>query len=1181
MKIFNQVVAAIIDTGSSVSIVNFELVKDKVIKGYNGPLLKSASGCYLDVIGVISLKLNDTFSSSFIVVKDFIGDCLIGMDILKNYNGIININKNLILGGISFKFVNDSSINITLVDTFMVPARSEMLLKAKVDAVCEPVVLVEPKNMNKVSFARCLTRVVNGCVTINCINTSTDSIKLYAGTSIGTAESFSVESEVNCGINPDEIKQLVTDSEINETERKELYNLLLKYVSVFSWDGKPGRTNVIKHRIKTGNATAISKKPYRTSIAEQETIKKEIDKMLEEGIIKHSSSPWASPVVLVRKKDGKVRFCVDYRGLNAVTERDVYPLPLINDALETLAGCNLFTTLDCLSGYWQVEVQEEDKAKTAFITKEGLYQFEVMPFGLANGPATFQRLMDFIMNGIKWKRCMIYLDDIIVFSKSFQEHLENLEEVFIRLKQSGLKLKPSKCSFAKKKITYLGHVISSEGVTVDLEKVKAVKEFRTPKNVKQLQQFLGLAGYYRRFIKGFAGIASPLFENLKKDVKFNWNQNCEEAFNQIKECLMKEPILKLPDFTKTFTIYCDASGKGIGAILSQDFDGKEHVISYYSRSLTNAEQKYTTLERECLALIDSIKHFKQYLYMKKFIVVVDNNPLTWLKTAQFVSSRLMRWATEIQSYDFEIKYRKGKNHTNADTLSRSQEDVFLISKMEDWKSYQEKDLEIEEEVKKKNYVNIDGIVYYVSKLHNGTILKRIVVPDALKNEVLVWCHDHITSGHLGITKTLERIKQRFYWKNYKKEVENYIEKCEICSKRRNLEKIGTLTNIKVGEPWEMIAVDIVGPLPITDSGNKYILVFSDYLTKYPEAFAIKDYTTETIAKILVEEVVLRYGFPSKLLSDRGTSFLSKLAKCVYKLLDIKKLNTTSYHPQTDGLVERFNRTLIEMISKFVDENQTNWDSFIPYLLYAYRTSVHGSTKFTPYYLMFGREAKLPIEIALNESESKVFNANQYGDLLMKGLAVIREKATDNIEKSQIKQKLNYDKDKEVKSYNVGDLVWYYKEDVQKGLSRKFVQKWHGPFVIVKRINDLNYRIRELNKKKKNILTHISKLKPYIGEIKDNEVIEEKEIIDEEKTEMETEEVIADKDKVETSSEEFKKLDLTKIEKILDVRFRRVKKNRRKYYQVLFQNGEKKWIPLVKLKPIDQLIKEFDTSRSKT
>ncbi len=1209
MKVLNNDYLCVVDTGSAVSIVNEAVVPVNTVTPYCGPELKSATGDFLTVVGKVDLLLNDAYLNSFVVVKNFRFDILIGLDLLKKYNAKINVNKDLTLDGATFKFLSDPKVSLPC--NCIVPAKSEIVVRAQVNpVVCpsDPVVLVEPSVGYRVSFARTLSPIRNGFVYVNCVNNTNEDVLLYAGSTVGVLETYSVDiSQPDTDVEPTSgLETLVANAGVSLDEKKKLFELLNKYKDIFSLDGKFGRTDLVKHKINT-SGTPISKKPYRTSVKENEVIKKEVNKMLSDGVIEPSSSPWSAPVVLVKKKDGKIRFCVDYRSLNDITVKDVYPLPLVNDAIECLGGCVIFSTLDLVSGYWQVEVAEEDRPKTAFITREGLYQFKTMPFGLANAPATFQRLMDLVISGLKWKKVMVYLDDIVIFSKNFNEHLLDLEEVFNRLRDANLKVKPSKCSLAKSSIKYLGHVISAEGISMDKDKVKAVNDFPIPKNMRQLQTFLGLTGYYRRFIKDYAKIAKPLFDLLKKNQKFIWNEEAHNAFNKLKDCLISTPILNLPDFSKEFTIFCDASGTGIGSVLSQVIDGKEKVIGYYSKMLTEAERKWTTLERECFSLLSAIKHFRSYVYGTKFNVVVDNNPLTWLKTAQFASSRLMRWATELQSYDFDLKYRAGKSHSNADALSRAFDEVILInSDVDRWKELQNKDFGITKFLEKKKYVRIDGLVYYISTNHHGVTIKRLVVPDSLKNEMLVWSHDHPTAAHLGFAKTLERIKTKYYWNNYRREIEEYLKNCDVCARRKPSESFGTLSGIAVGEPFEMVAVDVVGPLPVSQNGNKYILVFSDYLTRYPEAFPLKDYTTESIAKILVNEVVLRYGFPAKLLSDRGTSFLSKVAQCVYKLLNVEKINTTSYHPQTDGLVERFNKTLVDMLSKLVNDNTDNWDELIPFALYAYRTAIHASTKYTPFELMFGRVAKSPVEIVLSDVDKKKFDSSEYGSILTKGLELIRANAKDNLQAAQLKQKLNYDKDKSSVLYNVGDLVYLKKER----RTSKFDVHWIGPFVVIKKITDINYRIREVDNKRKSLVVHISKIKPYIAT---NDKQEEETIIEDSKSEISEDSEIEDSlesnfrnnaksnlenqdiSKLENNFQEIQndqlgyekkskkkkivQLEKEEIVKVLDRMVRKVKNRKRKYYKILLKNGTSRYFSDLELRNLKDVTSQFDLSLS--
>ena len=405
----------------------------------------------------------------------------------------------------------------------------------------------------------------------------------------------------------------------------------------------------------------------------KDTVSAEIKKMLNQGVIRESNSPWSSAVVMVRKKDNTWRFCVDYRKLNSQTQKDAYPLPRIDETLELLAGSKYFSTLDLASGYWQVEVEEADREKTAFSTRDGHYEFNVMPFGLTNAPATFQRLMQCVLSGLTYEQCLIYLDDIVVFGGSFQQHLERLKTVFLHLKKAGMKLKPSKCHFMRSGVRYLGHVVSRGGIQADPEKIQAMVSHPVPNDIKELRQFLGLTNYYRRFIKDYSKIAEPLRKLTRKSAGgYKWSADCQGAFEALKLRLTSPPTLAYPDFNHQFTVATDASGTALGAVLSQVIENKERGIAYWSRQLNKAERNYSTVEREALAVVCAVKEFFPYLYGRPFILLTDHNPLTSLRGLSDVGGRLTCWVLFLQQFDMTIQYQSGKSHGNAEGMSRRQ-----------------------------------------------------------------------------------------------------------------------------------------------------------------------------------------------------------------------------------------------------------------------------------------------------------------------------------------------------------------------------------------------------------------------------------------------------------------------------------------------------------------------------
>ena len=474
---------------------------------------------------------------------------------------------------------------------------------------------------------------------------------------------------------------------LTDKQKMDFEQLMRKNKDIFAKDRDDlGKTGLVKHTIDTGDAKPIKQRAYQTSQKEKQVINEEVKRMLKQGIIRKSNSPWTSPVVLVRKKDGKYRFCIDYRKLNSITKKDNHPLPRIDDMLEMFRGSQWFTTLDLASGYWQVEMDEKDREKTAFITYDGIYEFNVMPFGLCNAPATFQRLMHTVLEDLIFKKAPVYIDDINVHSKIFEQHLKDLEQVFMKIRKAKLKLKLGKCHFCYPEIKFLGYIVGKDGIKTDQEKIEKVKNFPRPTNITELKSFIGLASYYRRFIEGFSKISKPLTELQegisftknkminkmikKKNIEENWTDKQEKCFLELKKRLTEAPVLMYPDFDKPFKLYTDASGKALGAVLQQKgIDEKEHVIAYASKSLTKAEQNYSTTELECLAVVWAIEKFHHYLMGEKFTVVTDHYALKWLRT-QPIKGRIGRWILKLQAYDFEVEYKEGKRHSNADALSR-------------------------------------------------------------------------------------------------------------------------------------------------------------------------------------------------------------------------------------------------------------------------------------------------------------------------------------------------------------------------------------------------------------------------------------------------------------------------------------------------------------------------------
>lgn len=672
--------------------------------------------------------------------------------------------------------------------------------------------------------------------------------------------------------------------------------------------------------------------------------------------------------------------------------------------------------------------------------------------------------------------------------RTFEEHLDNLTQVLSRLKQAGLRLKPKKCHLAKRRVCYLGYVVSSEGISADPVKVEAVKDFATPLDVRQLRSFLGLASYYRRFIPAFSKVAAPLFALTRKDALFQWDESCQKSFDRLKGLLIKAPLLVFPDFTKPFVLETDASGQGLGAVLSQQQEsGLVAPIAYASRTLQKHEQNYGATELEALGVVWAIRHFRPYLYGHACKVYTDHEALKSLLNTPHPSGKLARWGLAIQELDLEIHYKPGRSNQAADALSRQPVSTALLEapvqakdgegtvhrlttngdeNSECLASRQDSDVGLkrikqylldnklpdqEEKAReltlnKAQYEVIDSVLYHIEP--DKTL--RIVPPTVDRKGLFEAAHGGVLGGHLRTAKIHSQLSRHYWWPRMRADIEKWTKSCQICATRNVGKPLHPpLTPIPVAGPFDRVGVDVIR-FPPSQRGNKYAIVFVDYLTKWPEVFPAKDQSALTIARLLVEKVVTRHGVPTQLLSDRGASFLSNLMKKVYELLGIKKVNTTAYHPQTDGLVERFNRTLTDMLSKKVKKGGKDWDQQLPYVLFAYRTSMQESTGESPFFLLHGRTPGVPTDDMLQPPVNRgLVDLDDYCSEITTRMSTAWESAREHIKVSQGRQKRFHDQKSKDPKISVGDKVMVYFPSERLGKAYKFSRPFRGPYQVDK------------------------------------------------------------------------------------------------------------------------------------
>ena len=1202
----------LVDTGSSVTMLStrmYNMINEKStarLEPVEFPLA-GVDGVDLEAIGTITkaITLGNIGRRQQIVVANISADGILGIDFLRQNRCQVCLVRHVLKmdGEEILCWSGNEKQNVCRVEIqyrTLVQPQTKTLVPIRITKSGQlmDTGLIEPRAdlfMTKhIMAARCITDTKVPNQFMNIVNCGNETVELPPGFTMGYCESVDTiddnpsvtdnvqqASELHCPRTdcvmqvtqqkqevPEHVQTLLERSSrlLSDDESHELAELLSKYGEIFAKSKEDlGGTNLVKHTINTGNTPPIKQAPRRQPIEKRCIEHKEVTDMLNRGIIEPSSSPWSSPVVLVKKKSGEWRFCIDFRKVNACTIPDAYPIPRIDESLDSLSGAEWFCTMDLCSGYWQIEMDAKDKEKTAFATRMGLYQFRTMPFGLINAPATFERLMETVLRGLQWEECLVYIDDIIVFGTSVGNCLSRLTKVFDRLNHAGLKLRPDKCSFFQKEVLFLGHVVTPDGVKTDPAKVEAIRDWPIPVNIKQVRSFLGLCSYYRRFVKDFSKIASPLHKLTEKGVQFSWSEDCHRAFQTLKVVLTSTPILAYPCAEGQYILDTDASDKAMGAVLSQIQGDQERVIAFMSKSFTKAEQRYCVTRKEMCALVTALKQYKHYLYGRRIEVRTDNAAVSWMRNIKEPEGQMARWLERLGNFDLHISHRPGKRHTNADSLSRkpctqcgrpdesstdevsdmlneppkqksSCESIGMVTTrrqgkdamepfrpaqgwLDGWdpiqlRSAQESDPDIAPLVKALNegqnrpkWQNISagsvrlktlwrqwdrlqvigGVMYRKWYEENSENYHwQCIVPNSKHREVLWHFHDTPTAGHMGVARTLEKIRRNFYWTCLKGDVRKYCQQCDQCASKKPPQKKekAKLRQYRVGERMERIAIDIVGPLPETDHGNRYIMVVADYFTKWTEAFGIPNQEAVTVADKLVREVLCRFGNARQIHSDQGRNFESRVFKAVCEFFDMDKTRTTGYHPESDGMVERYNHTLLSMLRMYAEDDQRKWDDSLPFVMMAYRASVHESTGKTPNEMMFGRNVTLPLDAVVaspaeEASESDMYDYDSYVDDLRERLRAAHDFARIKLRRSAQYQEYQYNLKANKRALSQGQPVWLHDPSRTRGVCPKLKAKWTGPFVITQKIDDLVYRVQKHPRANPKVV-HLNRLKPYEG-----------------------------------------------------------------------------------------------------
>lgn len=842
---------------------------------------------------------------------------------------------------------------------------------------------------------------------------------------------------------------------------------------------------------------------YNLSEPELAELRKYLDENLAKGFIRPSKSSGGAPILFVKKKNGSLRLCVDYRGLNNVTIKNRYPLPLISEIIRCVKGKKFFTRIDLKGAYNLVRVKSGDEWKTAFRCRYGHFEYLVMPFGLTNAPATFQHLMNDIFRDLLDIIVLVYLDDILIFSDTYEQHVLDVIEVLSRLRNNNLYASLSKCEFHQSEVLFLGFVLSGTGIRMDSDKLDTILAWKSPTSVKDIQIFLGFANFYRVFINNFAKLASPLTRLLRKDVPFIWSDTCENSFSALKNSFVSAPILHFPDTTRPFILETDYALCGV---LSQyEENGNLVPVGYYSRKLLPAEINYEIHDKELLAIIACFENWRYWLIGSTHPITVytDHKNLLYFSTTKRLNRRQARWSLFLTDFDFNIVYREGKLNGKPDALSRRPEyapkegdplrlqqfqtllkpENFIMSTsvIGTLVSLQTPELVLSacyDLVHEENPSEDDTLLSrirsaqkedpYVQKLLETNlephmafiddillVFDRIYVPDSIRLEVLRLCHDSLLAGHFGIEKTMNLVMRSYWWPTFRKDVKLYVSSCQMCGRTKTITQLpaGLLKPLPIPKrPWASLSVDFIVGLPLV-SGYDSVCVFVCRLTKM--AHFIPTTTTITamgLAELFVRDIFRLHGLPFDIVSDRGPQFVSNFWRELLKLLNIQQKLSTAFHPQTDGQTEITNKTLEQYLRCYLDYQQENWLQLLPIAEFVYNNSQHASLKNSPFYINYGFNPAIELSTHVSTNTTSTDFATNFDELL--------ETARNEMRLAQQQQKRFADKHRRPHDIQVGKMVWLNRRNLKSTRpNQKLDYRRFGPFEVTEQVNENAFRIK--------------------------------------------------------------------------------------------------------------------------
>ncbi|KAJ9557269.1 hypothetical protein OSB04_011883 [Centaurea solstitialis] len=841
----------------------------------------------------------------------------------------------------------------------------------------------------------------------------------------------------------------------------EIVSVLNDFTDVLPEDMPDGLPPIrgIEHQIDLMPGATIPNRPaYRANPEETKELQKQVGELLEKGIIRKSLSPCAVPVILVTKKDGTWRMCIDCRVVNKITVKYRHPIPRLDDMLDELHGAKIFTKIDLKSGYHQIRIKEGDEWKTAFKTKFGLYEWLVMPFGLTNAPSTFMRLMNHVLRHFIGKFVVVYFDDILIYSRSMHDHVEHLKLVLTSLREQKLYANLKKCTFCVKEVVFLGYIVGETGLRVDEAKLKAILDWPIPTSVSEVRSFHGLASFYRRFVKDFSTKSSPLNDLVKKNVKFEWGEKQQKAFEQLKHDLTNSPVLALPDFSKTFDIECDASGIGIGVVLLQG----GRPIAYFSEKLNGATLNYPTYDKELYAVVRALETWQHYLMPKEFVIHTDHESLKYLKGQRSLHKRHAKWVSFIETFPYVLSYKRGKDNIVADALSRRYTLLTtLTSKFMGFEFI--KELYASDNDFGSVFMACEKSAFNNFYKHEGFLFKenKLCIPSCSLRELLTReAHSGGLMGHFGILKTLDVLSEHFYWPKMRRDVVRICGNCLECKRAKSKSlPHGLYTPLPIPHsPWTDISMDFILGLPRSQRGMNSIFVVVDRFSKMAHFIACKKTDdAKHVAGLFFKEIVRLHDIPKTIVSDRDVKFLSYFWKTLWGKLGTKLLFSTSTHPQTDGQTEVTNRTLGVLLRAIIKQNLKSWEECLPIAEFAYNRTLHTSTNFSPFEVVYGFNPVTPLDLSpLPIREQLNLDGAKKAEFVKK----LHEQVRCNIEKKTEQYAKHAYKGRKQVVFEPGDWVWVHmrKERFPSSRRTKLHPRGDGPFQVIARVNDNAYKL---------------------------------------------------------------------------------------------------------------------------